>query len=53
MPNNEFFYPKEIEFQSNTFEISETIREKVIRLLGDELPYETAVVIELIKRKKR
>ena len=52
MPNNEFFYPKEIEFQSNTFEISETIREKVIRLLGDELPYETAVVIELLKEKK-
>ena len=52
LPNNEFFYPKEIEFQSNTFEISETIREKVIRLLGDELPYETAVVIELLKEKK-
>ena len=52
LPNNKFFYPKEIEFQSNTFEISETIREKVIRLLGDELPYETAVVIELLKEKK-
>ena len=41
-----FFYPEEIDFQSKNFEISETVREKVIRLLGDELPYETAVVIE-------
>ena len=52
LPDNEFFYPKEIDFQSNMFEISEIIREKVIRLLGDELPYETAVVIELLKEKK-
>ena len=52
LPNNEFFYSKEIDFQSDTFEISEIIREKVIRLLGDELPYETAVVIELLKEKK-
>ena len=52
LPDNEFFYPKEIDFQSNIFEISETIREKVIRLLGDELPYETAVVIELLNEKK-
>ena len=52
LPENEFFYPEEIDFQSNTFEISEIIREKVIRLLGDELPYETAVVIELLSEKK-
>ena len=52
LPENEFFYPDEIDFQSNTFEISEIIREKVVRLLGDELPYETAVVIELLKEKK-
>ena len=39
MPKNDFFYPKEgFDFQSQTFEITETIREKVIRLLGDELP---------------
>ena len=52
LPENEFFYPDEIDFQSNTFEISEIIREKVVRLLGDELPYETAVVIELLNEKK-
>ena len=51
LPKNEFFYPKEIDFQSKTFEISEIIREKIIRLLGDELPYETAVVIELLNEK--
>ena len=52
LPENEFFYPEELDFQSNTFEISEIIREKAIRLLGDELPYETAVVIELLNEKK-
>ena len=52
LPENEFFYPEEISFQSMSFEISETIREKVIRLLGDELPYETAVVIEHLDEKK-
>jgi len=52
LPNNDFFYPREIDFQSNKFEVSEIIREKVIRLLGDELPYETAVVIEFFNEKK-
>ena len=52
LPENEFFYPEEIRFQSKNFEISEIVREKVIRLLGDELPYETAVVIEHLEDKK-
>jgi GTP-binding protein Era len=52
LPENEFFYPEEISFQSKNFEISEIVREKVIRLLGDELPYETAVVIEHLEDKK-
>ena len=40
IPENDFFYPEEgFDFQSQTFEITETIREKVIRMLGDELPY--------------
>ena len=51
MPENDFFYPDgEFNFQSETFEISETIREKVIRLLGDELPYETAVALDTFNR---
>ena len=51
MPENDFFYPDgEFNFQSETFEISEIIREKVIRLLGDELPYETAVALDTFNR---
>ena len=51
MPENDFFYPDgEFNFQSETFEISEIIREKVIRLLGDELPYETAVAVDTFNR---
>ena len=47
LPDNEFFYPLEgFNFQSINFEISEIIREKVIRFLGDELPYETAIFLE-------
>ena len=52
LPESDFFYPNGIDFQSETFEISEIVREKVIRFLGDELPYETAVVIEQINDKK-
>ena len=51
MPENDFFYPDgEFNFQSETFEISEIIREKVIRFLGDELPYETAVALDTFDR---
>ena len=52
LPESDFFYPNGIDFQSETFEISEIVREKVIRFLGDELPYETAVVIDQINDKK-
>ena len=51
LAENEFFYPEEIDFQSNTFEISEIIR-KGCSITRDELPYETAVVIELLNEKK-
>ena len=51
MPENDFFYPEgKLNFQSESFEITEIIREKVIRLLGDELPYETAVSLEVFDR---
>ncbi len=53
LPENDFFYPSEdFNFQSFEFEISEIIREKVIRYLGDELPYETAVKIEQFEDTK-
>lgn len=53
LPENDFFYSSEdFNFQSFEFEISEIIREKVIRYLGDELPYETAVKIEQLEDTK-
>ena len=54
LPDNEFFYPLEgFNFQSINFEISEIIREKVIRFLGDELPYETAIFLENMLDSKK
>ena len=53
LPEGDFLFPDEgFKFQSKVFEISEIIREKVIRLLGDELPYESAVIIEEIDDQK-
>ena len=53
LPENDFFYSSEdFNFQSFEFEISEIIREKLIRYLGDELPYETAVKIEQFEDTK-
>ena len=33
--------------------ISELIREKIIRMLGDELPHDTFVQVELLETKKK
>ena len=53
LPENDLFYPPEgFDFQSINFEISELIREKVIRFLGDELPYETAIFLENVSDLK-
>ncbi|MDA0345629.1 MAG: GTPase Era [Proteobacteria bacterium] len=53
LPENDLFYPPEgFDFQSINFEISELIREKVIRFLGDELPYETAIFLEGVSDSK-
>jgi GTPase len=40
------FAPDEVTDRSTRFLASEFIREKLFRLLGEELPYQTAVVIE-------
>ena len=48
LPENNHLYPAEIaekEIPDNFF-ISELVREKIIRSLGDELPHETYVAIE-------
>ena len=51
LPENDHIYGEE-EIQSNhkdLFMVSELIREKIIRMLGDELPHDTFVQIELME----
>ena len=54
LPENQHMYDEN--FQINTsadkFMISELIREKIIRRLGDELPHDTFVEIDLVKDRK-
>ena len=48
LPENNHLYPAEIEEKEipDNFFISELVREKIIRSLGDELPHETYVAVE-------
>jgi GTP-binding protein Era len=47
MPNSEFIYPEDfITDRSMRFMAAETVREKLMRQLGKELPYATTVDIE-------
>lgn len=47
LPEGEFIYPEDqITDKSERFFAAEIIREKIIRQLGEELPYQTAVEIE-------
>ena len=48
LPENNHLYPAEIEEKEipDNFFISELVREKIIRSLGDELPHETYVSVE-------
>lgn len=47
LPKSEFIYPEDqLTDKSERFFASEIIREKIIRQLGEELPYQTAVEIE-------
>ena len=51
LPENDHIYGEE-EIQSNhkdLFMVSELIREKIIRMLGDELPHDTFVQVELME----
>ncbi len=53
MPKGEWIYPEDyITDRSQRFLVSEIIREKLIRYLGDELPYATTVEIEAFKEDK-
>ncbi|MDC3313417.1 MAG: GTPase Era [Gammaproteobacteria bacterium] len=51
LPENDHIYGEEDIQNSHkdTFMISELIREKIIRMLGDELPHDTFVQVELLE----
>jgi GTP-binding protein Era len=50
LPAGEFIYPEDqLTDKSERFFAAEIIREKIIRQLGEELPYQTAVEIELFR----
>lgn len=47
LPENSFFYlPEQVTDKNEIFRAAEIIREKLIKALGQELPYATAVTIE-------
>ena len=51
IPKSPFMFPSDqITNRSERFIVAEIIREKLVRLLGEELPYETAVEIEAYKQ---
>jgi GTP-binding protein Era len=54
LPENEHLYDKNSASSSHKdmFMISELIREKIIRMLGDELPHDTFVQVELFEDKE-
>lgn len=52
LPEHEHFYDEEqISDRGQRFFVGELLREKLIRLLGDELPYSTSVVIDEFKEE--
>ena len=54
LPENNHLYDENFDVQdkNNSFMFSELIREKIIRKLGDELPHDTFVEIDLVKDRK-
>ena len=54
LPENNHIYDDSFKLQAkdDSFIFSELIREKIIRKLGDELPHDTFVEIDLIKEKE-
>ena len=54
LPENNHLYDENLDLQdkNNSFMFSELIREKIIRKLGDELPHDTFVEIDLVKDRK-
>ena len=53
MPENEYLFPDDqLTDRSDNFLISEIVREKIVRVTGEEIPYETTVMVESVERKK-
>lgn len=53
LPEGAFlYYPEQITDRDHTFLAAEIIREKLVRFLGQELPYATTVVIENFEDKE-
>lgn len=54
LPENRHFYPEdELTDLSERFIVAEFIREKLIRTLGEELPYATAVTMDSFQYKEK
>lgn len=54
LPEHEFFYEEDqVTDRSESFLFSEIIREKVMRFLGEEVPYSVAVEIEKIVHEEK
>ncbi|PJE79501.1 GTPase Era [invertebrate metagenome] len=54
MPEGDYFFPDDqMTDRSSRFLAAELVREKVMRQLGDELPYEIAVEIEAFSHEER
>ena len=53
LPENDHLYENNLSSSSHkdTFMISELVREKIIRILGDELPHDTFVQVELLEHE--
>lgn len=53
LPQGPFLYlPEQITDRPEKFRVAEIIREKLVKLLGQELPYSTTVAVELFKQEK-
>jgi GTP-binding protein Era len=54
LPESHFYFPEDqITDRSQRFLVAEIIREKIMRQLGEELPYEITVQIESLRRVKK
>lgn len=54
MPEGPHYFPEnQVTDRSDRFRVAELIREKLIRALGEELPYSTTVVIESFQEEEK